>query len=226
MRLLLVEDDPSLGNGLVAGLRQHGFTPDLAISAAAARQCLQQQEYSALVLDLGLPGEDGLSLLTSLRRDPGPLRHLPVLILTARDNIEDRIAGLDAGADDYLTKPFDLGEVAAHLRALLRRIGGHSTALIKHADLVFDSAARQVSRDGVPVELSARELEVLELLLLNCGRVLTKAQIEAHLYRWSNDIGSNTVEVFVSHLRRKLRPDLIRTLRGIGYTIDRPDGAR
>lgn len=223
MRLLLVEDDPSLGTGLLAGLRQHGFTPELAITVAQARQHLQQQQYSAMVLDLGLPGADGLSLLTSLRRESGPLRQLPVLILTARDSIEDRIAGLDAGADDYLTKPFDLGEVAARLRALLRRLGGHSSSQIQHADIVFDSAARQVFREGTPVELSARELEVLELLLLNCGRVLTKAQIEAQLYRWGSDIGSNTVEVFISHLRRKLRPDLIRTLRGIGYTIDRPE---
>lgn len=223
MRLLLVEDDPSLGTGLLAGLRQHGFTPELAITVAQARQQLQQQQYSAMLLDLGLPGGDGLTLLSSLRRETGPLRQLPVLILTARDSIEDRIAGLDAGADDYLTKPFDLGEVAARLRALLRRLGGHSSSQIRHADIVFDSAARQVFREDTPVELSARELEVLELLLLNCGRVLTKAQIEAQLYRWGNDIGSNTVEVFISHLRRKLRPDLIRTLRGIGYTIDRPE---
>ena len=223
MRLLLVEDDPSLGTGLLAGLRQHGFTPELAITVAQARQQLQQQQYSAMLLDLGLPGGDGLTLLSSLRRETGPLRQLPVLILTARDSIEDRIAGLDAGADDYLTKPFALGEVAARLRALLRRLGGHSSSQIQHADIVFDSAARQVFREGTPVELSARELEVLELLLLNCGRVLTKAQIEAQLYRWGNDIGSNTVEVFISHLRRKLRPDLIRTLRGIGYTIDRPE---
>lgn len=218
MRLLIVEDDPSLGSGLVAGLRQHGFMPLLASNAEEAKQLLQQHEFSAMVLDLGLPGMGGLQLLSNLRRQGN---QLAVLILTARDHIDDRIAGLDAGADDYLVKPFDLGEVAAHLRALLRRVGNQNVTQICHQEIIFDTAARKVSYQGQAVDLSGREMEVLEILLLNCGRVLTKGQIETHLYPWGSDVGSNTVEVFIYHLRRKIRPDLIRTLRGIGYTIDK-----
>lgn len=218
MRILIVEDDRSLGNGLLIGLQQQGFTTDLVRDGVQALQSLADSRYAAVVLDLGLPGCDGLSVLQKMRQRQDDT---PVLILTARDRIEDRIRGLDAGADDYLLKPFDLGEVAAHLRALVRRAAGRSAPLLRQGDLELDPAARKVTVAGQPVDLSGRELQVLQLLLEAAGRVLTKGQIEEQLYAWGSEIGSNTVEVFISHLRRKLRPDLIRTLRGIGYTIDK-----
>lgn len=217
MRLLLVEDDPLLGDGIQTGLHQAGFTVDWVQDGRAAQTLLRAEEFSALVLDLGLPGElDGMALLSWLRNR----KHaLPVLILTARDTVADKLAGLDGGADDYLVKPFDLDELAARLRALIRRSHGRQSALLTYAGLTLDPAAHKVSVDGQTVELSAREFSLLEALLENNGRVLARSQLERLIYGWNEEPESNAVEVHVHHLRKKLGSELIRTVRGIGYTI-------
>ena len=218
MRLLLVEDDPLLGDGIQAGLRQAGFTVDWVRDGRTAETALRAEEFSALVLDLGLPGElDGMALLARLRSRK---LALPVLILTARDTVADKLAGLDGGADDYLVKPFDLDELAARLRALIRRSHGRQAALLAHAGVTLDPAARKVSVDGRTVELSAREFALLEALLENSGRVLARGQLERLIYGWNEEPESNAVEVHVHHLRKKLGSELIRTVRGVGYTID------
>jgi two-component system OmpR family response regulator/two-component system response regulator QseB len=177
------------------------------------------EDYAAVVLDLGLPRLDGLEVLRRLRAKK---KILPVLILTARDTVDDRIKGLDAGADDYLVKPVDLGELAARLRALLRRAGGQSSPLLATADVTLDPATRQVTSRGLEVELSAKEYALLHALMQQPGRALSRAQLEQHLYAWGDEIGSNTVEVYIHHLRRKLGAEVIRTLRGIGYVVARP----
>lgn len=220
MRILLVEDDRLLGAGIRAGLAQAGFAADWAEDGEAADAALSAQDYDAVVLDLGLPGVDGMTLL---RRWRGAGRRAPVLILTARDAIPDRIGGLDAGADDFLAKPFDLGELQARLRALLRRAHGIAAPVIRHGRVTLDPGTRRVTFDGAAIELSAREFAVLQQLLLNAGRVLSKAQIEDRLYGWGEEIESNAVEVFVHHLRRKLYPGLIVTVRGVGYMVPRDD---
>jgi len=218
MRLLLVEDDRLLGDGIRAGLMQAGFAVDWVQDGRAGEIALAGEPYDAVVLDLGLPKRSGMEVLKGLR---AARNAVPVLILTARDAVPDRIAGLDAGADDYLVKPFDLGELQARLRALLRRGKSEGDPLLRHGDLTLDPAARSVSWMDNPVELSAREFAVLHALLLNTGRVLSKAQLEEKLYGWGEEIESNAVEVFVHHLRRKLTPELIRTVRGVGYMIPR-----
>ena len=216
MKILLVEDDRLLGDGIRAGLMQAGFAVDWAQDGRAAELALSGEAYDAVVLDLGLPRLSGMEVLARAR---AARNAVPVLILTARDTVPDRIAGLDAGADDYLVKPFDLGELQARLRALLRRAGNQAEPVLSHGELRLDPAARSVTREGRPVELSAREFAVLHALVLNAGRVLSKAQLEEKLYGWGEEIESNAVEVFVHHLRRKLAPDLIRTVRGVGYMI-------
>ena len=216
MKILLVEDDRLLGDGIRAGLLQAGFAVDWAQDGRTAELALSGEAYDAVVLDLGLPRLSGMEVLARAR---AARNAVPVLILTARDTVPDRIAGLDAGADDYLVKPFDLGELQARLRALIRRSGQQSEPVLSHGELRLDPAARSVTREGRPVELSAREFAVLHALLLNAGRVLSKAQLEEKLYGWGEEIESNAVEVFVHHLRRKLAPDLIRTVRGVGYMI-------
>ncbi|MBX3676856.1 MAG: response regulator [Rhodocyclaceae bacterium] len=221
MRILLVEDDRLLGDGIRAGLMQAGFAVDWAQDGREGELALAGEPYDAVVLDLGLPKLSGMEVLKGLR---AARNAVPVLILTARDAVPDRIAGLDAGADDYLVKPFDLGELQARLRALLRRGKSEGDPLLRHGALTLDPAARSVSWSGQPVELSAREFAVLQVLLLNAGRVLSKAQLEEKLYGWGEEIESNAVEVFVHHLRRKLSPELIRTVRGVGYMI--PQAAR
>jgi len=221
MRILLVEDDRLLGDGIRAGLQQAGFAVDWAQDGRAAELALSGEAYDAVVLDLGLPRLSGMEVLARARA----VRNVvPVLILTARDTVPDRIAGLDAGADDYLVKPFDLGELQARLRALIRRGQRQAEPLLAHGALRLDPAGRSVSWEGKPVELSAREYAVLHALLLNAGRVLSKAQLEEKLYGWGEEIESNAVEVFVHHLRRKLAPELIRTVRGVGYMIPREAG--
>jgi len=219
MRILLVEDDRLLGDGIRAGLQQAGFAVDWTQDGRAAELALAGEPYDAVVLDLGLPRLSGMEVLARLR---AARNAVPVLILTARDTVPDRIAGLDAGADDYLVKPFDLGELQARLRALIRRGGKQTGPHIEHGALRLDPAARSVRWQGEPVELSVREYAVLHALLLNAGRVLSKAQLEEKLYGWGEEIESNTVEVFVHHLRRKLAPELIQTVRGVGYMIPRP----
>lgn len=216
MKILLVEDDRLLGDGIRTGLAQAGFAVDWAVDGREAELALLGESYDAVILDLGLPRLSGLDVLRSARTSKNPV---PILILTARDTVADRIAGLDAGADDYLVKPFDLGELQARLRALVRRANSQTAAQIIHGTLRLDCAGHSVSYEGHAVELSAREFAILQQLLLNAGRVLSKAKLEEKLYGWGDEIESNAIEVFVHHLRRKLSPQLIRTVRGVGYMI-------
>ncbi|HJW24950.1 MAG TPA: response regulator [Rhodocyclaceae bacterium] len=221
MRLLLVEDDRLLGDALEAGLSQAGFAVDWVTDGLAADHALagpQAGDYAAVVLDLGLPRRDGLTVLKGLRQRGS---NLPVLVLTARDTVEDRIVGLDSGADDYVLKPFDLGELAARLRALIRRAEGKPSPVIEVAGVALDPAAHTVTVDGKPVDLAAKEFALLHALLLNAGRVLSRSQLEQHIYSWNDETGSNTIEVYIHHLRRKLGRDLIRNIRGVGYLVQK-----
>lgn len=218
MRILLVEDDRLLGSGLLAGLRQAGFQVDWITDGQAADTALQAEPFSAVVLDLGLPRLSGLDLLKRLRERANPL---PVLVLTARDTAQDVITSLDAGADDYVIKPCDLGEVAARLRALIRRAAGKAAPLLVQGPLTMDPAARQVTYGGKVVDLSAREFDLLHALVLSAGRVLTRQHLESRLYPWGDEVESNAIEVHIHHLRRKLAPALIQTVRGVGYLIPR-----
>lgn len=216
MRILLVEDDRQLGKATAAGLRS-AHAVDWCRDAGSAEAALATTDYDLVVLDIGLPDRSGLDLLKSLRaRDD----RRPVLFLTARDSVEYRVEGLNAGADDYLVKPFDLDELLARVSALLRRRHGRALSLLRHEDLVIDIDGRSVHRNGERVPLSAREFAILEILLNNRGRIVSRDRIESHVYDWSGeDIESNTIEVHVSALRRKLGRELIRTVRGLGYTI-------
>ncbi len=216
MRILLVEDDPQLGDGLCVGLNQAGFTVDWLRDGHFADQALQNEKFDLMVLDLGLPGLGGMDVLKKLRQRG---QTLPVLILTARDAVGDRIAGLDGGADDYLIKPIDLDELSARIRALSRRMAGRAAPVLVHGDITLDPAAFVVTQGGQPVELSAREFAILQLLLESAGRVLSRSQIEQALYGWRDEPESNALEVHIHHLRKKLGSSLIRTLRGVGYTI-------
>ncbi|MDR2156079.1 MAG: response regulator [Burkholderiaceae bacterium] len=222
MRILLIEDDPMIGDGLRAGLGQLGFTVDWFQDGATGFAALTSAPYDAVVLDLGLPVRDGLDVLAQWRAQG---RDEPVLILTARDTLDDRLQGLHGGADDYLGKPFALAEVAARLQALIRRRHGRVTPLLCHGDIVLDPAARSVTRAGQPVDLTARQLELLELFMNAAGRVLPRALIEEKLYGWTDEVGSNTIEVYIHHLRRKLGNGVIRTQRGIGYALGSVDDA-
>ena len=216
MRILLVEDDALLGDALQAGLKQSGHAVDWTRDGIGAGTALATGEYAAVVLDLGLPRMSGLEVLRRLRAQK---RALPVLILTARDRVDDRIKGLDAGADDYLVKPCDLGELNARLRALLRRAGGQPAPVLAASGITLDPATHAVAYRGKPVELAAKEYALLLALMQQPGRALSRAQLEQHLYAWGDEIGSNAVEVYIHHLRRKLDAEAIRTLRGIGYVI-------
>jgi two-component system OmpR family response regulator/two-component system response regulator QseB len=222
MRILVVEDDPLLGDALHVGMRQHGHAVDWVRDGVAATHALECETYAAVVLDLGLPRFSGLDVLRRLRERGNAV---PVVMLTARDAVADRIAGLDAGADDYLAKPFDMGELAARLRALARRAGGQPAALLRVSGVELDPASHAVTYRGKPVELSAKEFAVLHALMSSAGRVLTRAQIEEQLYAWGEEIESNAVEVHVHHLRRKLVPGVIRTVRGVGYLLPRTQAA-
>ncbi len=216
MRILVVEDDVLLGDAIQAGLKQSGYAVDWMQDGVSADQALSTEPYAAVVLDLGLPRLSGLEVLRRLRSRNTPI---PVLILTAMDAVGDRINGLDAGADDYLVKPFDMGELAARLRALVRRASGKAAAELMVAGVRLEPAAHRVSCHDQLVELSAREFAVLHALMLNAGRVLSRAQIEEQLYAWGEEVESNAVEVYIHHLRRKLFPELIETIRGVGYLI-------
>ncbi len=216
MRILLVEDDGLLGDAIEAGLRQAGHAVDWVRDGVAADTALATGDYAAAVLDLGLPRKDGLEVLRGLRTKK---RALPVLVLTARDTVDDRIKGLDAGADDYLVKPFDLGELNARLRALLRRAGGQPAPVLAASGITLDPATHAVTHRGEAIDVSAREFALLQALMQHAGRALSRAQLEEQLYGWGEEVGSNAVEVHIHNLRKKLGADAIRTLRGIGYVM-------
>lgn len=218
MRILLVEDDELLGDGVQAGLSQAGFGIDWVKDGVAADLALKTGEYGAVVLDLGLPRLSGPELLQRLRAAGNKV---PVLILTARDAIEDRIKGLDGGADDYVVKPFDLYELAARLRALIRRSRGEAAPLLRVGEVELDPAARRAAFRGKPLELPTREFALLHELMLNAGRVLSREQLGERLYAWGEEIESNVIDVHIHHLRRKLAPEIIRTVRGVGYLMPR-----
>ena len=211
MRLLVVEDDAMIGTSLRNGLRQDGYTVDWVRDGAAAELAIAATAYDAILLDLGLPGRSGLELLAHWRARQNPV---PVLIITARDSVADRVQGLDSGADDYLVKPFDLDELAARLRALLRRRSGRATPLIENGPLTLDPASREVRLDGNEISLSAREFGILHALMEAPGVPLSRSQLEERLYGWQEEIGSNAVEVHIHALRRKLGSELIATRRG------------
>ncbi|MEL0585414.1 MAG: response regulator transcription factor [Candidatus Thiodiazotropha sp. (ex. Lucinoma kazani)] len=218
MRILLAEDDRHLGEGLTLGLKQLGHTVDWVLDGVAAEQALSTENLDALILDLGLPRQDGLHVLQKIRKEG---MDLPVLILTARDTVENRIQGLDLGADDYVVKPFDLLEVNARLRAITRRREGRSAPVINYADLQLDPAARSLMKAGEEIKLGANEFAVLEYLLTHQGRILSRQSLEESLYGWDEGVESNAVEVYIHHLRKKLGKELIRTIRGVGYTIQK-----
>ncbi len=217
MRLLLVEDDPLLGDGVRTGLGQEDYTVDWFRDARSAEAVLKSEHYDLMILDLGLPDKSGLEVLKQLRAQGNDL---PVLILTARDSVTDRVAGLDSGADDYMIKPFDLDELSARLRALQRRHSGRAQSEIRHGEIVLNPAAHSVTLTGKPVDISPREYALLHLLLENEGMVMSRSRLEDGLYSWDGEVESNAIEVYIHHLRKKLGSTLIRTIRGVGYIID------
>ena len=219
MRLLLVEDDAMIGEAIRTGLKRDGFTVDWVYDGESADRVLRTEAFDLALLDLGLPRKDGLQVLQALRA-----RHqgLPVLIITARDAVSDRIQGLDAGADDYLVKPFDLDELAARIRALLRRKSGRPEPRIEHLGVVLDPATHAVTRDGRDIDLSPKEFALLQLLLERPGTIHSRAQIEERLYGWGEEVESNAVEVHIHGLRRKLGADFILNVRGVGYRVRPP----
>ena len=216
MRVLLAEDDETLGSGLKTGLGQHGFQVDWVRDGVAAEREMMTQVHEAVILDMGMPRQDGLMCLQKVRQKK---IKTPVLILTAQDAVSYRIEALDAGADDYLIKPVDLLELAARLRALVRRSHGEIQSTISVKDVQLNSTARVVSLKGQPVDVSAREFDLLFTFMMHAGHVLTREQLEKHLYIWGTEVSSNTVEVHIYHLRRKLGNDLIQTIRGVGYVM-------
>jgi two-component system response regulator QseB len=216
MRVLVVEDDRMIAKGLHTALKQDGYAVDGVSDGARAAAALRSSQFDLVLLDLGLPERDGLEVLRELRARGDAT---PVIIVTARDDVQNRIQGLDAGADDYIIKPFDLDEVAARMRSVLRRAAGRGDPCIRHRGVTLDPVAHTVERGGEPVILSAHEFSVLEALMQRPGTVLSRAQLEDRLYGWSEGIESNAVEVYVHGLRRKLGNDAIRTLRGVGYFV-------
>ena len=218
MRILLVEDDEALGEGIRVALKPEGYTVDWARDGASALHALTHEDFGLAVLDLGLPRMDGLEVLQRLRAGANAI---PVLVLTARDSTADRIAGLDAGADDYLVKPFDVDELKARIRALLRRIFSRAQPVLEYREVSLDPVAQQVSYRGQPVALQRKEFLLLHELLAQPGRVLTRDRLQQVLYGWDEEAESNALEVHIHHLRKKLFPELIRTVRGVGYLVDK-----
>ena len=223
MRILLVEDDRMIGESVRKALKASGLAVDWVRDGAAADTTLATERFDAVLLDLGLPQLDGMELLRRLRA-----RHdtTPVIVLTARDALAARVAGLDAGADDYLVKPFELDELLARLRVVVRRQAGRADSVVQVGDVTLDAASRQVLRAGKPVPLSAREFALLEALMLRPGAILSRAQLEDRLYGWGDEVESNAITVFIHQLRRKLGEDFIHTVRGVGYYVGRPGGAQ
>ncbi|MBD8526606.1 response regulator [Pseudomarimonas arenosa] len=222
MRVLLVEDDASLGAGLQTALRSAGYTVDLLTDGNAAVLAAEHGHAEAMVLDLGLPRLDGMQVIQRLRAQASDL---PILVLTARDRVSERVAALDAGADDFLGKPFDLSELQARLRALIRRRAGRRSETLSCGSLVLDPAKFEARIDGQRLELPRREFALLRLLVEGAGRVVSKDALQQHLYGWDDDVGSNALEVHVHHLRKKLPNDWIRTVRGVGYMLIEQPGA-
>jgi len=218
MRILLVEDDEALGEGIRVALKPEGYTVDWARDGASALHALTHEDFGLAVLDLGLPRMDGLEVLQRLR---AAANAIPVLVLTARDSTADRIAGLDAGADDYLVKPFDVDELKARIRALLRRSFSRAQPVLEYREVSLDPVAQQVSYRGQPVALQRKEFLLLHELLAQPGRVLTRDRLQQVLYGWDEEAESNALEVHIHHLRKKLFPELIRTVRGVGYLVDK-----
>ncbi len=216
MRLLLVEDDSMIGEAIRAGLKREGFTVDWVHDGESAAHVLRTEAFDLLLLDLGLPRKGGLEVLTAARARGD---ELPVLIITARDAVSDRVQGLDAGADDYLVKPFDLDELAARIRALLRRKSGRTAPAVEHLGVVLNPATHSVTRDGREIALSPKEFALLQLLMERPGTILSRARIEERLYGWSEEIESNAVEVHIHGLRRKLGADYVLNVRGVGYRV-------
>ncbi len=233
MRVLVVEDDDGIAAGLRINLQQRGYVVDICESVAKAWASLRVEPVDLILLDLGLVDGDGTDLLKRIRSAPSsapasaasdtklPDPKTPVLIMTARDRVADRITGLDLGADDYLTKPFDVDELEARMRASLRRAAGRAHSVIEIAGLSIDPSSHTVSRDGQSIDISAKEFAVLMLLLQSQGTVMSRQRLEERLYNWDQSVGSNTVEVHIHHLRKKLGSDLIQTMRGVGYFIAR-----
>ncbi|AMP15328.1 response regulator transcription factor [Collimonas pratensis] len=221
MRILLIEDDYMLGNSIRKGFYPYGFTVDWTQDGIAAEAALAAESYSAVLLDLGLPRKSGLEVLKKMRADGNST---PVIILSASDRVLNRIEGLDAGADDYLNKPFDLDELAARVRALLRRSGGRTNPQLVHGDIHFDPASNTVAYKGKQVGLSGRELMVLAALIEKPGAVLSRAQLVDKVYGWNDEVESNTIEVHIHALRKKLAPGVIRNIRGLGYMLSSSDG--
>lgn len=216
MRILLVEDDPLLGEGLQSALQRENYFVDWMKSGESALTEIISTNFDAVILDIGLPGISGLDVLKKARKQG---YDFPVLILTAQDGVSSRVTGLDTGADDYLSKPFELDELCARLRALIRRSQGLPGQKIRYQDILLDPVAHTVSKDNQPIELSRREFALLRELLSSCGRVLSRSQLEDKLYSWGDEVESNAIEVHIHHLRKRLGSDLIKTVRGVGYTI-------
>ncbi|QBR84388.1 response regulator [Legionella israelensis] len=222
MRLLLVEDDELLGDAVKTGLTQFGYVVDWLKDGEAARAALKTETFELIILDLGLPKLSGLNLLQHIRQEGNST---PVIILTARESVEDRVKGLDSGADDYLIKPFDLNELSARIRALVRRSQGRADALIHYRNIILDPAAHSVMVDNELVNVPRREFALLQKLLENSGQVLSREQLMQSIYGWDEDVDSNALEVHIHNLRKKLNANFIRTIRGVGYMIEKSEGA-
>ena len=218
MRLLLVEDDTMIGESVLDLLRNEGYAVDWVKDGAIALSVLEDQHYDLILLDMGLPLCDGLTVLKTLRNRNN---RTPVLVATARDAIAQRIEGLDAGADDYIVKPYDLGEMLARIRSLVRRAAGRAEPVYAYAGVSIDPASREVTVDGLPVMVSAREWAILELLLVRPGMVLSRKQLEERLYSWKDGVSSNAIEVHIHSLRKKIGTELIQNVRGVGYMISK-----
>lgn len=222
MRVLLVEDDRMIGESVRSALRAAGSAVDWVRDGNAASSALSTEQFDMVLLDLGLPGRDGMEVLREVR---DRRNQTPVIILSARDALHDRVAGLDAGADDYVVKPFDIEELTARMRAVVRRRSGRSAPAIEVGEIRFDPTTREVTRQGVPVTLSAREYALLEALLVRPGAILSRVQLEDRLYGWGDAVESNAVTVYIHQLRQKLGADFIHNVRGVGYYVGRPEPA-
>lgn len=219
MRILLAEDDAMIGESVRSSLRQDGYAVDWVRNGDLADAALASEHFDLVLLDLGLPGKDGIAVLRQLRARK---QNTPVIVITARDDIEDRIKGLDTGADDYVVKPFNLDELAARIRSGLRRSAGHAGPEIEVLGVRLNPATRSVTHNGAPVMLSAREYALVEALMLRPGLVLSRAQLEERMYGWGEDVESNTVEVYIHSVRRKLGANFIQNVRGVGYYVPKP----